>query len=221
MKRLSGLWGKVLRYIAREGLFTEEIALKTAYLSTNEKEFSGNLYYVLEKAYEKYPKKDILDAICKLIMKGDPRKKEFFRWYDLAVEHEIRITRLYEYYIETMPDHYQKMLPQVIRMYFAYNNTLSDQKKAFIYANVIRNKEMDRNTYKSYCEAMKKFAKEKLLQGRINEDYAVIYQEFIREIDGREMAEAMATILFTHRLYCDDKKVRGVIVCHGPLKKEE
>lgn len=221
LKRLSGLWGKVLRYIAREGLFTEEIALKTAYLSTNEKEFSGNLYYVLEKAYEKYPKKDILDAICKLIMKGDPRKKEFFRWYDLAVEHEIRITRLYEYYIETMPDHYQKMLPQVIRMYFAYNNTLSDQKKAFIYANVIRNKEMDRNTYKSYCEAMKKFAKEKLLQGRINEDYAVIYQEFIREIDGREMAEAMATILFTHRLYCDDKKVRGVIVCHGPLKKEE
>lgn len=221
LKRINSFWNKVLRFIAREDLFTEEIALRTAYLSSNEKEFTDNIYYVLGKAYEKFPNKDILNAICKLIMKGDPRKQEFFRWYDLAVEHEIKITRLYEYYVETMPQNYQKMLPQVIRMYFAYNNTLSDGKKAFVYANVIRNKELDRNTYSSYKEAMEKFAVDKLLQGKINEDYAVIYQEFIREIKQKEMADAMAKILFTHRLYCDDKKVRNIVVCHGPLTKEE
>ncbi len=221
LKRINGFWGKVLQYIAREDLFTEEIALKAAYLSVNEKEFSRSLYGVLGKAYEKYPKRDILDAICKLIMKGNPRNKEFFRWYDLAVEHEIKITRLYEYYVETMPEHYRKMLPQVIRMYFSYNNTLSDRKKAFVYANVIRNKELDRNTYNSYKDAMQRFANEKLLQGKINEDYAVIYQEFIREIRQHDMANAMASILFTHRLYCDDKKVRNIIVCHGPLNQEE
>lgn len=221
LKRINPFWSKVLRYIAREELFTEEIALRAAYLSANEKEFEKSIYYMLGKAYEKYPKKDILNAICKLIMKGDPRKKEFFHWYDLAVEHEIKITRLYEYYIETMPENYQKMLPQVIRMYFSYNNTLSDRKKAFVYANVIRNKELDRNTYTSYKAAMEQFAKEKLLQGKINEDYAVIYQEFIREIRQKDMADAMSSILFTHRLYCDDKKVRNVIVCHGPLNKEE
>ena len=221
LKRINGFWTKVLHYIAREDLFTEEIALRAAYLSANEKEFTKSIYYMLGKAYEKYPKKDILNAICKLIMKGDPRKKEFFRWYELAVEHEIKITRLYEYYIETMPENYQKMLPQVIRMYFAYNNTLSDRKKAFVYANVIRNKELDRNTYTSYKASMEQFAKDKLLQGKINEDYAVIYQEFIREIKQKDLADAMSAILFTHRLYCDDKKVRHVIVCHGPLNKEE
>lgn len=221
LKRINSFWAKVLRYIAREDLFTEEIALRAAYLSANEKEFTRNIYYMLGKAYENYPQKDILIAICKLIMKGDPRRKEFFRWYDLAVEHEIKITRLYEYYIETMPENYQKMLPQVIRMYFSYNNTLSDRKKAFVYANVIRNKELDRNTYTSYRAAMEIFAKEKLLEGKINEDYAVIYQEFIRNIREKEVADAMASIAFTYRLYCDDKKVRNVIVCHGPLNKEE
>lgn len=221
LKKINGFWSKVLCYIGKKGLFTEEIALRASYLSVNEKEFTKDVYFVLCKAYEQYPKKDILIAICKLIMKGNPRKKEFFSWYELAVEHEVKITRLYEYYIETMPENYQKMLPQVIRMYFSYNNTLSDRKKAFVYANVIRNKELDRNTYASYKEAMILFAKEKLLQGKINEDYAVIYQEFIRDIQKKDMADAIAKILFTHRLYCDDKKVRTVIVCHGPLNKEE
>lgn len=221
LKRINDFWAKVLYFVAKEDLFTEEIALRMAYLSANEKEFSKHIYDILCKAYDKYPKKDILNAICKLIMKGDPRRKEFFRWYDLAVEHEIKITRLYEYYVETMPDNYQKMLPQVIRMYFAYNNTLSDSKKAFVYANVIRNKELDRNTYASYKTAMEQFAKEKLLQGKVNEDYAVIYQEFIREIKEKEVADAFSSILFTYRLYCDDKKVRNIIVCHGPLNAEE
>ena len=47
--------------------------------------------------------KNLVDSICKYIMKGQPGKKEYFRWYALAVEQDIRITRLYEYYIETMP----------------------------------------------------------------------------------------------------------------------
>ena len=97
-----------------------------------------------------------------LIMKGNPRKKEYFRWYELAVEKELKITRLYEYYIENMSRNYQKMLPRMIRMYFSYNNTLSDAKKAFVYSNVIRNKEVDKTTYLSYKSSMEQFACEKL-----------------------------------------------------------
>ena len=220
LKRINSFWRSVLQFITKEDIMTEEIALRTAYLSVNERSFTRGMYRVLCRAYEHFPEKDILEAICKLIMIGNPRRKEFFRWYDLAVEHEVKITRLYEYYIETMPENYQKMLPQVIRMYFVYNNTLSDKKKAFVYANVIRNKEVDRNTYQSYRESMARFAVEKLLQHKINEDYAVIYQEFIRDIKCREIADAMGEILFTHRLYFDDRKVRNVVVCHGALEKE-
>ncbi|MDD3337909.1 MAG: DUF5717 family protein [Lachnospiraceae bacterium] len=220
LKRTNKFWKQVMLFVCRKELLTEELALRVAYLSINEKKFTETMYRILSAAYEKYPVNGILEAICKLLMKGNPRKAEYFKWYELAVEKEVRITRLYEYYIETMPENYQKMLPQVIRMYFAYNNTLSDRKKAFVYANVLCNKEIDPHTFASYREAMEAFANEKLLQGKINENYAALYQNFVPQLKNREMGKAMASVVFVNRLYCEDKKVRSVIVCHGPLAQE-
>ena len=150
-----------------------------------------------------------------------PTKSEYFRWYQLAVEADIRITRLYEYYIETMPQGFQSVLPQVIRMYFVYNNTLSSRKRASVYANVIRNKEADKTTYQNYRKAMEAFAQEALMEGRISEDYATIYQEYIEDIATPALGEAMAKVMFSYRVYCDDPKIRSVIVCHGELKEEQ
>ncbi len=124
------------------------------------------------------------------------------------MEEELRITRLYEYYIETMSRNYQGTLPQVIRMYFAYNNTLSDGKKAFVYSNVIRNKSTDKNTYLSYKSAMKAFAWNKLSESRMNEDYAVLYQEFCMHPGEEKERAALAKVLFIHRLYLEDTKIR-------------
>ena len=104
------------------------------------KGFSEKVYNILTCIYEKYPSVHAVKGICQLIMKGEPRKAEYFRWYELAVQAELKITGLYEYYIETMSRNYQKVLPKVIRLYFGYNNTLSDTKKAFVYSNVTRNK---------------------------------------------------------------------------------
>ena len=163
----------------------------------------------------------MVDHICKYIMKGQPTKNEYFRWYQLAVEADIRITRLYEYYIETMPQGFQSVLPQVIRMYFVYNNTLSSRKRASVYANVIRNKGVDRTTYQNYRKAMEAFAQEALMEGKISEDYATIYQECIGEIATPALGEALAKVMFSYRVYCDDPKIRSVIVCHGELKEEQ
>ena len=55
----------------------------------------------------------------------------------------------------------------------------------------------------------------------VGENYAVLYQEFLLEPMGREDAEKIAEKLFTSRLYCDDPKVREVIVCHSQLAEQE
>ena len=94
---------------------------------------------------------------------------------DLAVRAELKIQQAwYEYYIETMSRNYQKVLPKVIRLYFGYNNTLSDQRRAFIYSNIIRNKETDKETYQAYKQNMEAFACDKIKEGRMNEDFAVV-----------------------------------------------
>lgn len=77
-----------------------------------------------------------------------------------------------EYYIESMEDPIEKPLPQIIRQYFSYNNTLDYRKKAFVYANVIRNKDKDPKAYQSYRPAMEKFMVDELMLGHINDDLA-------------------------------------------------
>ena len=112
LHRLDRFWIQVFLLAGKEGLLTEELSMRLAYLSGYEKTFSQSLYRALGMAYEAYPTDDALEAICKYIMKGNPRKQEYFRWYSLAVEHGLRLTRLYEYYIETMDTSYQQELPR-------------------------------------------------------------------------------------------------------------
>lgn len=221
LKKLSPFMVQVLSYAASHGLLTESLTLRIGHLSEYVKSFQPLIYRLLEDCYEAYPQRNLVDSICKYIMKGQPRNRWYFRWYALAVEEDIRLTRLYEYYIETMPESNDGVLPQVIRMYFVYNNALSNKKRALVYANVIRNKEKDRTTYQSYRKAMEQFAAESLAVGRINADYAVIYQECIEKIDSVAMGEAVAGVMFTYRIYCDDPKIRDVIVRHGELEGEQ
>ena len=220
LRKLSGFMIQVLRFAQRYGIMTEGILKRAAYLSEHLKSFDAGVYDFLSRGYEQYPSDEVLDAVCRLIMKGNPGRPEYFRWYSLAVEHELHITRLYEYYIETMGSDFDGMLPQVIRVYFTYNNALSGQKKAFVYANVIKNREKDRNTWQSYKKAMEEFARIEVQKGRINEDYALIYREFLPLPKDTVSARALAGVLFTHKIFCENRKIRRVVVCHPALKHE-
>lgn len=220
LKKLSPFMIQTLVFASRYGLLNQELGMRISYMAAHEKKFRQSIYRILAACYEIYPGKDIIEAICKLVMMGNPGKKEYFQWYEKAVEQDVRITRLYEYYIETMSRNHREQLPKPVLLYFAYHNTLSSSKKAFVYGHVIRGKDSDSQTYENYKEAMAAFAMESLMAGRMNEDYAVLYQEFLEQIDNTALGEAAARVIFTYRLYCDDKKVRNVIVCHQGLREE-
>ena len=138
------------------------MAFRATDLSENLREYSESVYELLEYIYQRYPSAQVVRAICRLIMKGKAGEERYFKWYELAVQKDLKITKLYECYIETLSRNYRGMLPRMIRMYFGYNNTLSDTKKAFVYSNVIRNKKLDKVTYQSYQATMDQFAQDKL-----------------------------------------------------------
>ena len=221
LKKLSPFVIQVLNFARKYDMLTEQMVMRITYLAIHEKSFKENLYLVLADCYYKYPSKDVLETICKYIMLGNPRKSDYFKWYQLGVEEDVRITRLYEFYVETMSRSNSISLPQEVKLYFAYNNTLGSNKKAFVYASIIRDKDKDLAMYEKYTDIIADFAKRSLDKRKINEDYAVIYQEFLENIADKETANAAVKVAFTHRLYCDDSKIRNVIVCHGPLVKEK
>lgn len=222
LHRVSRFWVQVFLFAGRNGLLTEELVMRFSYLSGYEKSFNRSLYRALAIGYEAFPTDDTLEAICKYIMLENPRRPEYFQWFSLAVEHGLRLTRLYEYYVETMDTSYQRELPKTLLMYFNYNDsTLGDSRKAFLYANVIAYKDKEPGVYESYKESIKSFARRKLAEGRINENYAALYQEFCMEPSDAKEAQAAARLMFTCRLYCDDKKIRQVIVRHSQMAREE
>ena len=78
-------------------------------------------------------------------MKGNPKKTQYFRWFSLAVEHGLRLTRLYEYYVETMDTSRGIELPKALLDVFYMIHTrdsLGDSKRAFIYSCIIANKKV-------------------------------------------------------------------------------
>lgn len=222
LNRIRPFWMQVFLFAGKRGLLTEELSMRFAYLAGYERTFAPCLYRALVFAYEAYPSQDGLEAICKYIMLGNPRKPEYFRWFSLAVEQGLKLTRLFEYYMETLDTSYQRTLPKPLLMYFTYNtSTLGDAKKAYLFASIIAGKEQDPKTYENYRETMKDFAVRKLAEGRMNENYAAIYQEFLCDPKDAAQGQAIASRLFTYRLFCDDKKVRFVIVRHSQMEREE
>ena len=222
LHRLSSFWGQVFRFAARRNLLTEELVMRLAYLSGYEKDYNESIYQAMARGYDQYPSDDTLEAICKYVMKGNPRKPEYFRWFSLAVEHGLRLTRLYEYYVETMDTSRRIELPKALLMYFTYNSdSLGDSKRAFIYSCIAANKEKEPAAYERYMQSMQDFAKKKLSEGKMNESYAALYQEFLMEPRTKEAGDLIAQKMFTHRLYFEDKKVRYVIVRHSQMEQEE
>ena len=90
-----------------------------------------------------------------------------------------------------------------------------------IYANVIRNRGEDKATYQDYREAMAVFARAQMLRGAVNENYAVLYQEFIRELEDKGRRGDGEAALYRTASTAMTRRSRRVIVCHSGLKEEQ
>lgn len=222
LKRLEDFEIRVLDFMVREGLLNSELVMQLVELAGRYREYDRGLYLVLARVYESYPTKSLLRSIIGLLLKGRKKGAAYFHWYEKGVEEDVRITGLYEYYIESMEQPMEKPLPQIIRMYFSYNNTLDYRKKAFVYANVIRNKDKDFKSYQSYRPAMEKFMVDELMAGHINENLAFLYETFLnRAILNKRMAEKLSMLLFTRKVTVKAPWVRYVVVYHEELLREQ
>lgn len=211
-----------LLFAARRGLLTEKLALRTAYLSANEKFFSNALLKILTHAYENWPLDSILEAIVRVLMKGQPRDGRCFPWYERAVEKGLKVLRLYEYYIETLPETKKTVLPLAVRKFFVMSpSSVSEESRAAIYDNIVRNRQTDPETYAAVTGKAKAFAEDALRRGKTGIHYAALYREYIRALPDEASEKHFSEVLFAERLFVEDPAVRSVTVIHDGLIPEE
>lgn len=212
----------LMRFVCREGLLDDELILQTGDLAARHKEYSPMLYDILKQCYARKPSGSLAGDICSLLIKGNKEGEEYFSWYEKAVKADIRLTGLYEHYVNSMRTDTEEPLPQMIKMYFAYNNTLSYRRKALVYASVIRNRENDPRTFKNYRPVIEKFMEGQLAAGHINRELALIYRTFLHAAYmDRRMAERLAGVIFSSEIRCASPDARYAVVIHRQLEEEQ
>lgn len=221
MRHLGKFELQLLSFAAKEQILTAEIIRQAASLASHYSTFEPRLYEVLAEGYQMYPSGDLVRSICLLLMRGEKKEPCYFTWYARGVEAGLRITGLYEYYMETMDKLDMQTMPQVIRMYFAYDDSLDYRRRSAIYRRIIDNKEKDSQTYHNYRASMEKFALDQLEAMHITEDLIVIYSKFLRRnMLTRSMAEKLARLLCMYEVRCDHPGARRIIVHSDKWKKE-
>lgn len=213
---------QILYYAVRKDIMKEEVILQTVYLAQKQKAYSDGIFRILARLYEKEQREDVLHALCTLLIKGNRYGEAYYKWYLAGVEQNLRITRLYEYYMMSVSLDYDGPLPKMVLMYFAYQSDLHYEITAYLYAYVYRHREEMTEIYVNYAAAMERFVVEQIRRGRINKDLAYLYRNLVSlPMIDEESARQLVSILFTREIRVDSDKMKEAILVYPYGTRED
>ena len=209
LNKLTDFEIQVLLFAVKSGKLDRDLQKQLIYLAGRQKTFSDQLLKILMMSYKLARDEELVEVICMLLIKGEKTEARYFKWYARGVECGLRITRLYEYYIFSIPLSYRELLPKQVLMYFGFHNELDHVRLAFLYANLIRHKRMVPELYESQRENMYIFTIEQIEQEHMDANLAVIYEDILfGEMIKPDMANHLAKLLFACEVtaVCADTK---------------
>lgn len=212
---------QVINFGCKYDIITEKTANHICEIGQYEKSVSKTYLRILMILYNKYKSDDMLVVLCEHLIRNQMRSAEYFKIYETCILRGLRITRLYEFYMDCIDPAYSKLLPKMVLMYFSYNNQLNPTQKAFLYANIINNMPANEPLRLTYAPQMEQFAIEQLKQGQISNNLVTIYKDMWNDaLINENTAIAAARLLFAYKLVCFDDSIKNVIVRHKELNRE-
>ncbi|MBR6258102.1 MAG: hypothetical protein IKR23_12150 [Lachnospiraceae bacterium] len=212
----------LIHFALKRGIMTREMKERFALLSMEVHSYSEEMCSLLKECY--YPEESIvlLEAITLHLMRGNKSSGEHFKWYKLAVDRELRLSRLYEYYVMSAPLDYKGSLPRIVLMYFAYRSPLDVDRNAFLYANVLRHKNEYQELYEQYLPVITAFAKEQILKGRVDDNLGYIYKKLLSgRKQEQELTDAYTELMFTMKIRIKHPGVVNLVLVYEHLKDEQ
>jgi len=207
---------------ARRGMISEEATAIYGYYVSRLKNPNGNVLTSLECLYEQYGSAELLQIICRMLIKLGKNNKSALYWYEKGIEKQLRITGLYENYMRALDDKEIRIIPHAVLMYFMYDNRLSDKEKSKLFAAVIRGKNIDTSAYKAYSVMISNYARKQLEAGNIDINLAVIYEDCIRtENIDESIADALPKVMFRNMVICNNPMASAVCVVHKEVDDEQ
>lgn len=214
LRKLENFEIQVLNFAVKYKIMSKELAIYAAEFISRKKVYDRRLCRILEAAYGMYEEPQILNALCMQLIKGNKSGAAYFKWYSKAVEQELKITQLYEYYMMSVNGaRMHKPFPRLVYLYFMHGNNLDYKKAAQLYANILTYEKEDSELYKYYQGEIEQFAWEQLLKRHINEDLRVIYNRFLKKSEMTpERLDALYDICYAYHVRAKKSGMKYVLV---------
>lgn len=211
-----------LRLGVKRGLVGEELADRVAQLAANARQYHRLYFRLLTELYEVYEKPELLSAVCAMLIRGEKTSAKAFVWYEKGLEAGLDLTRLYEYYLASLPDGYNHLMPKEVLLYFSYARDLDETAKSKLYRNILLYLKPDSPIYREYERDMEQFTVEQVFQSRINSRLAVLYEHMLyRDMIDIPLARLLPAVLKAYRIECRNPNMKYVVVCHEELDTED
>lgn len=206
----------------RRKCITKEMGAQIAKNAMKLKRCDKKYEYLLRECYRIFSTKELLAALCSLYIRDGRTDKIAAGYYARGVEFELKLNNLYEYYMMATTEQKKKLLPEQVLLYFLYHDTLSSSQRVHLYKNIICYGDPKSEIYGKYIEKIEKYTVDSLLKRRISPEYAYLYDHVLYpHIFTKEMAEAMADLMFLRKVTCTDVRIRQVEISYEQLKEKK
>lgn len=222
LNKLSEFEFQVLNFAAKKDALKKDVILQLQNVAPKVRHYSERMFFILKKSYETMKDDETLQILLSFLIKGGRFGERYFAWYALGVERELRVTRLYEYYMLSLPQDFEGELPKMVMMYFAYHSELDYHGKSMLYANVYRYRDQYPEIAVAYRQFVERFLVEQIGMGHINKQLAYLYSELVTPamLAAGNNAASFVTLLFSHLITVKDDACRQVVLIYDRLKGE-
>lgn len=209
----------VLHWVCRHHQLTEDLCRQIVRRALSVHTYIRMLDDILQACYEAYPQEEMLAGVCAYRIKGQRFDAQTHAWYELAIEHDLQITGLYEAFMASLDPREVRQLPKAVQLYFQYTNHLNYRQKAVLYVNIIAHREDQPAVYERYQQIMQDFALQEILSGHIDDNLAVVYAHVLERIPvTEELAHALARIIYVNKFTCPEDSFTHVVVQQENLR---
>ena len=222
ISKLSSFEIEVLSFAVKNGKMSREIISQVTMLALRVRDYSEKLLRLLMNIYELYNDPEIVEAICTMLIRANITDIKYHKWYREGVRLELKITKLFEYFIYSSPcDLTEGPLPKSVIMYFGFQNRLDYERKAFIYANLITYKNKIPDLYASNRESILVFAIEQVMDKHISDHLAIIYEDVLTpDFIKPNMANSLSSLIFARLVTTDNSSYKNLVVVYDEFVDE-
>ena len=220
--RLDEFSVRTVNFAIKNGFFSNKtVRERFVYLAASVKEYNPVILNALREIYKKWAKDEVITDICLQLLKRKEKPLDAHEWFRLAVNKGIKLTGIFELYMDTLSEDSDERIEPAAFTYFKYGNQLNNRKKALMYSYMIRHKEEQdiAPVYEDYIGKIQAFALMEIAKGEISRPLALIYKEVIKDDEFvKKSASKLSKIIFKICFDINNKNMTSLITVTKGVK---